>query len=290
MKVKHYHREYDSYKTERQWALEGFLVAENVEGIELLPSKQSKQPCKYYQPNEVRPATESELQAFFQPEKERRREQARAYRKARLEREQEERERELEEAKWCAVEPYKKKIEELSIVINALDNDPSTAIAMNFEATGYEYEDELLQLSIINFKGNILFNSYFKPKKHKEWTETEKENGITPEMVANAPQISEMAKQIAEIFNKADLILYSKNYSYYWLFSWSNILIQPEYRREVNVNEMITESDNFELPKDYNVPLVKTQMKKIIVTAKTLYSHPKNVSKIYAALHTDLAW
>ena len=83
MKVKHYHREYDSYKTERQWALEGFLVAENVEGIELLPSKQSKQPCKYYQPNEVRPATESELQAFFQPEKERRREQARAYRKAR---------------------------------------------------------------------------------------------------------------------------------------------------------------------------------------------------------------
>ena len=42
--------------------------------------------------------------------------------------------------------------------------------------------------------------------------------------------------------------------------------------------------------KEYNVPLVKTQMKKIIVTAKTLYSHPKNVSKIYAALHTDLAW
>ena len=250
MKVKHYHKEYDSYKTERQWALEGFLVAENVEGIELLPSKQSKQPCKYYKPDEVRPATESELQAFFQPEKERRREQARAYRKARLEREQEERERELEEAKWCAVEPYKKKIDELSMVINALDNDPSTAIAMNFEATGYEYGDELLQLSIINFKGDILFNSYFKPQKHKEWIETEKENGITPEMVANAPRISEMAKQIAEIFNKADLILYSKYYSYYWLFSWSNILIQPEYRREVNVNEMITESDNFELPKD----------------------------------------
>lgn len=44
------------------------------------------------------------------------------------------------------------------------------------------------------------------------------------------------------------------------------------------------------IAEEYNVPLVKTQMKKIIVTAKTLYSHPKNVSKIYAALHTDLAW
>lgn len=250
MKVKHYHREYDSYKTERQWALEGFLVAENADGIELLPSKQSKQPCKYYKPDEVRPATESELQAFFQPEKERRREQARAYRKARLEREQEEREREIERAKWRAVYPYEEKIDELSMVINALDNDPSTAIAINFEATGYEYKNELLQLSVINFRGDILFNSYFKPKKHKEWTETEKENGITPEMVANAPQISDMAKQITEIFNNAELILYSKQYNYNSLFLWSDIYIQPEYRREVNVNKMITESDNFELPKD----------------------------------------
>ena len=48
--------------------------------------------------------------------------------------------------------------------------------------------------------------------------------------------------------------------------------------------------EEFDENEIYNVPLVKTQMKKIIVTAKTLYSHPKNVSKIYAALHTDLAW
>ena len=53
----------------------------------------------------------------------------------------------------------------------------------------------------------------------------------------------------------------------------------------------ILQNDNEEyIDACYNVPLVKTQMKKIIVTAKTLYSHPKNVSKIYAALHTDLAW
>ncbi|WP_288869274.1 YodL domain-containing protein [uncultured Ruminococcus sp.] len=236
MKVKHYHREYDSYKTERQWALEGFLVAENVEGIELLPSKQSKQPCKYYQPNEVRPATESELQAFFQPEKERRREQARAYRKARLEREQEERERELEEAKWCAVEPYKKKIEELSIVINALDNDPSTAIAMNFEATGYEYEDELLQLSIINFKGNILFNSYFKPKKHKEWTETEQVNGISPEMVADRPAISEKISEINAIIENSDTII-GYNTQFDIGFLKANGAIVPDDLETVDVME-----------------------------------------------------
>lgn len=55
-------------------------------------------------------------------------------------------------------------------------------------------------------------------------------------------------------------------------------------------DEIIQAAANQILNEVYNVPLVKTQMKKIIVTAKTLYSHPKNVSKIYAALHTDLAW
>lgn len=65
MKVKHYHREYDNYKTERQWAHEGFIVVENAEGIELLPSKQSKQPCKYYKPDEVRKATKEQLDTFL---------------------------------------------------------------------------------------------------------------------------------------------------------------------------------------------------------------------------------
>ena len=59
-----------------------------------------------------------------------------------------------------------------------------------------------------------------------------------------------------------------------------------------DINISMSDITDFEWDKCivYNVPLVKTQMKKIIVTAKTLYSHPKNVSKIYAALHTDLAW
>lgn len=65
MKVKHYYREYDSYKTERQWAHEGFVITESAEGIELLPSKLSKQPCKYYKPDEVRKATKEQLDKFL---------------------------------------------------------------------------------------------------------------------------------------------------------------------------------------------------------------------------------
>ena len=91
------------------------------------------------------------------------------------------------------------------------------------------------------------------------------------------------------------------------MFNYHNSVNNKESRSLIQMFYIIYEEENYEiynlknicftlwndkaLTKDYyNVPLVKTQMKKIIVTAKTLYSHPKNVSKIYAALHTDLAW
>ena len=91
------------------------------------------------------------------------------------------------------------------------------------------------------------------------------------------------------------------------MFTYHNSVNNKESRSLIQMFYIIYEEENYEiynlknicftlwndkaLTKDYyNVPLVKTQMKKIIVTAKTLYSHPKNVSKIYAALHTDLAW
>ena len=71
---------------------------------------------------------------------------------------------------------------------------------------------------------------------------------------------------------------------YHPLFINDNADLKSLKSKVLSIDESIYDVD------DYNVPLVKTQMKKIIVTAKTLYSHPKNVSKIYAALHTDLAW
>ena len=91
------------------------------------------------------------------------------------------------------------------------------------------------------------------------------------------------------------------------MFNYHNSVNNKESRSLIQMFYIIYEEENYEiynlknicftlwndkaLTKDYyNVPLVKTQMKKIIVTANTLYSHPKNVSKIYAALHTDLAW
>lgn len=208
MKVKHYHREYDNYKTERQWAHEGFIVVENAEGIELLPSKQSKQPCKYYKPDEVRKATKEQLDTFFKPE----REKAKAYRERKKaekeqERQEKEQERQVIEEK---LNYYQELVERLTKLTKELypKKEYPKEIVIDTETTGLDmFEDELLQVSIIDTDGNVVFDSYFKPIRHSEWYEAQNVNHISPEMVADAPSIYEKAAEINAIISQADLVI-----------------------------------------------------------------------------------
>ena len=208
MKVKHYHREYDNYKTERQWAHEGFIVVENAEGIELLPSKQSKQPCKYYKPDEVRKATKEQLNTFFKPD----REKAKAYRERKKaekeqERQEKEQERQVIEEK---LNYYQELVERLTKLTKELypKKEYPKEIVIDTETTGLDtFEDELLQVSIIDTDGNVVFDSYFKPIRHNEWYEAQNVNHISPEMVADAPTIYEKAAEINAIISQADLVI-----------------------------------------------------------------------------------
>lgn len=55
------------------------------------------------------------------------------------------------------------------------------SIVIDTETTGLDpFRDELLQVSIIDEEGNVLFDSYFKPLKHKEWSKAESVNHISP--------------------------------------------------------------------------------------------------------------
>ncbi len=66
-------------------------------------------------------------------------------------------------------------------------------IVLDTETTGLNAaEDELLQVSIIDNEGAVLFDSYIKPTQHTEWAEAERINHISPEMVADSPTIEEV--------------------------------------------------------------------------------------------------
>ena len=84
---------------------------------------------------------------------------------------------------------------------------PEDIICFDIETTGLSHNhDEILQLSIINGKGDVLFNEYIRPKHTTSWPSTQKIHGISPEMVANKPTIDEYIPQLDDIFSKAKII------------------------------------------------------------------------------------
>lgn len=81
-------------------------------------------------------------------------------------------------------------------------------IVLDTETTGLNAaEDELLQVSIIDNEGTVLFDSYIRPTQHTEWAEAERVNHITPEMVDNSPTIEEVMPEINNILKRYDKIV-----------------------------------------------------------------------------------
>ena len=88
----------------------------------------------------------------------------------------------------------------------------SNTIYLDLETTGLNYDDEILQIAIIDDDANVLLNSYVKPIYHKEWKEAEYIHGITPEDVSDAPSIIDLMPKIKAIIKDKKLVIYNADY------------------------------------------------------------------------------
>lgn len=80
-------------------------------------------------------------------------------------------------------------------------------IIIDTETTGLLDNDELLQVSILSYDGDVLFNEYIKPTRKKKWTKAQTIHGISPEMVQDCKTFRHYKKQIQEIIDSADMII-----------------------------------------------------------------------------------
>jgi DNA polymerase-3 subunit epsilon len=81
-------------------------------------------------------------------------------------------------------------------------------LILDTETTGVQpHLDELLQVSIIDGDGNVLFDRYIRPTRAIMWPDAELVNHISPEMVQNEPTIEELLPQIQSIIQSADCII-----------------------------------------------------------------------------------
>ena len=92
-------------------------------------------------------------------------------------------------------------------MIQKLKIDES-CIVFDTETTGLNPErDEIIQLSIIDGTGKVLFDEYIKPSRRKKWPEAQKVSGISPEMVKNCKTFRFFRKTIQDIFDSHKTII-----------------------------------------------------------------------------------
>lgn len=190
-------------QTEKQWAKQGYLKNNADCGMELWSNQFCRTKALYLFADEVHKASDEEVRAFFAPERERRnakRRRLRAKQKAEAERHRifaERRMREFQRREQAAAE----------IMLHRTPDGKRTII-LDTETTGLDSSiDEILQLSIIDEQGNVLFNEHFKPIIATEWKAAESVNGISPKMVADCEDIYHYFGEIQQILYDADIII-----------------------------------------------------------------------------------
>ena len=202
-------------KTENQWIKAGFIPKDGVTGVQRTQQFGSK--YIYFTEDEVRPLTDEEKQNMRSKENLYRK-LMRAY-------------KDYEQMEYESVKclpfyfnedyykthylPFKAKKKEVKKLIQkALKNksvpceNPSRLIVLDLETTGLSnYRDDVLQLSVIDGDGNVLINSYVKPYYNTLWEQAQRINNISPDMVADAPELHELVPKLKGIFESCDTII-----------------------------------------------------------------------------------
>lgn len=89
-----------------------------------------------------------------------------------------------------------------------LEENPELVRVIDTETTGLSPdEDRLLQLSILDGNGEVLFDSYIHPYGVSSWPKAQSINGISPAMVRDSPSMSELRPRVEDVLKDAVLII-----------------------------------------------------------------------------------
>lgn len=219
--------------TERQWKLKHYIKIDDKCGRYLWVNAYCPNQELYLWDEEVRKMTDEELATYRAEEKEKRV----ARQKAFLQQQKVKKEEELLQLRREITQDIVKSIIKNTFTAQNFDSGIEyDEIVIDTETTGLNpYDDELLQVSIIDGQGNTLFNSYIKPLYTDNWNKAMAVNHITPETVATAPNILEVKQEISRIINSAHTIIgYNVDFDLGFL---SNIGIRNENAAIVDVME-----------------------------------------------------
>lgn len=200
--VKHHPEDpYSQSKTEKQWRAEGRIVTGTGE-VMYVNSNWSK--ATYYAPGETREATPEEQAAYKESLKAKKRDTTRESRRKKKDSEVEH----YPQSYYIMRSKQSKNYAEIFRLKQIRDKLPAESVlCLDTETTGFGIDDELLQIGIMNGRGEVVFNEYIKPQNMTSWPEAEAVNGISPAMVADKPTIGDYTDKLNALFSGAKLIM-----------------------------------------------------------------------------------
>lgn len=81
-------------------------------------------------------------------------------------------------------------------------------VVLDFETTGFDgEEDDILQVAIIDDKGEVLMNQLCKPVQVKAWPEAAEINNIYPKDVVFCPTFEQIAPYVQDVLSRAAKIV-----------------------------------------------------------------------------------
>ena len=212
----------ETMKTRLQWLKENRVINEGEEGILAWTNQFCKIKSHFFDISQTHEASHEEYEKAMKPIRERRNENSRRYYQRKK------REKQIEDAAIIRDSEIAK-----AIILPAVKcNNPSKTICIDVETTGLSYiYDNILQFSAIDGEGNVLLNTLVKPYMKCDWKEAERINGISPDMVSDAPEFHELIPVIQGIFDSAvHIISYNGDFDESFL-SENGIQIRDGIRR-----------------------------------------------------------
>ena len=204
--------------TEVQWAKKGYFPNDDEGGLLLWTNRNHREKKRYFSQSQVHPGTPEELERYAAAGMKRMEEKHRLVvqgLKAQIDRLERQSEKSREYIEQQEAEANRK-LDSLIQAYRGLlckqanekwicDMDLPARIVLDTETTGLDPScDELLQISVLDADtGETVLNTYVRPIWTFRWVTAQHINGISPEMVADAPTMEELLPKLRGIFAAA---------------------------------------------------------------------------------------
>ncbi len=112
-------------------------------------------------------------------------------------------------------------------------------LCFDTETTGVVPGSEILQLSMMDGRGEVLFDEYIRPVRAKEWPGAERVHHISPEMVADKESMDFHRSRIEEILENARIYVGYNVLFDIKMLKYAGFSMDPFHRNEVRVIDVM---------------------------------------------------